>query len=60
MFDNYNRNDFEKYKLITLRTARRTFATINVLRGFRISEIRRATGHKSEGAFEKYICYYDE
>lgn len=51
---------YEKYKLITSHTARRTFATINVLRGFRISEIRRATGHKSEGAFEKYICYYDE
>ena len=37
--------------------ARRTFATNNVLRGLKTSEIRRATGHKSESAFEKYICY---
>ena len=48
-----------KWKLIGSHTARRTFATVNVLRGYRISEIRRATGHKTETAFEKYICYYD-
>jgi integrase len=50
----------EKWKLIGSHTARRTFATNNVLRGFKTSEIRRATGHKSESAFEKYICYFDE
>ena len=49
-----------KWKLVGSHTARRTFATVNVLRGFRISDIRRATGHKSESAFEKYICYYDD
>lgn len=49
-----------KWKLIGSHTARRTFATNNVLRGFKTSEIRRATGHKSESAFEKYICYFDE
>lgn len=51
---------YPKYKLIASHTARRTFATINVMRGFRISEIRRATGHRSESAFEKYICYYND
>ena len=49
-----------KWKLVGSHTARRTFATNNVLRGFKIAEIRRATGHKSESAFERYICYFDE
>lgn len=49
-----------KWKLIGSHTARRTFATNNILRGLKTSEIRRATGHKSESAFEKYICYFDE
>lgn len=49
-----------KWRLIGSHTTRRTFATVNVLRGFRMAEIRRATGHKSESSFEKYICYYDE
>lgn len=47
----------EKYKLISSHTARRTFATVNILRGHKYTEIRRATGHKSESGFEKYICY---
>ena len=50
---------YPKWKLIGSHTARRTFATVNILRGFRVSDIRRATGHKTESAFEKYICYYD-
>ena len=49
-----------KWKLVGSHTARRTFATNNVLRGFKNAEIRRATGHKSESAFERYICYFDE
>ena len=49
-----------KWKLVGSHTARRTFATNNVLRGFKIAEIRRATGHKSESSFERYICYFDE
>lgn len=49
-----------KWKLICSHTARRTFATNNILRGLKTSEIRRATGHKSESSFEKYICYFDE
>lgn len=49
-----------KWKLISSHTARRTFATNNIVRGLKTSEIRRATGHKSESAFEKYICYFDD
>lgn len=50
----------EKWRLIGSHTSRRTFATNNILRGLKTSDIRRATGHKSESAFEKYICYFDE
>ena len=49
-----------KWKLIGSHTARRTFATNNIVKGLKTTEIRRATGHKSESSFEKYICYYDE
>lgn len=48
-----------KWKMISSHTARRTFVTINILRGFRTTEIRKATGHKCESSFEKYICYFD-
>lgn len=49
-----------KWKLIGSHTARRTFATNNIIKGIKTSEIRRATGHKSESSFEKYICYFDD
>jgi integrase len=49
-----------KWKLVGSHTARRTFTTNNIVRGLKASEIRRATGHKSESAFEKYICYFDD
>lgn len=49
-----------KYKLVSSHTARRTFATTNVMKGIRISEIRRATGHRTESAFDRYICYWDD
>lgn len=52
--------DIPKWQLISSHTARRSFATINVLRGYPASEIRRATGHKSESSFEKYICYFTD
>ena len=53
-------NFIPKYKLISSHTARRTFATVNVLRGHKVNEIRRATGHKTETAFDRYICHYDD
>lgn len=51
---------FSKYKLISSHTCRRTFATVNVLRGYREAEIRRATGHKTSDAFSKYLWYFDD
>ena len=51
---------FPKYKLVSSHTCRRTFATINVLRGFHEAEIRRATGHKTSEAFSKYLWYFDD
>ena len=48
-----------KWKLVTSHTPRRTFVTVNILRGFSEAEVRRASGHKSSSSFEKYLCYYD-
>ena len=48
-----------KYKLIGSHTGRRTFITINLLRGIPLHEIMRASGHTSYSAFQKYWCYYD-
>lgn len=51
---------FPKWKLVSSHTSRRSFITINVLRGFRPLEIMRASGHKSYTSFEKYLCYFDD
>lgn len=48
-----------KWSLVSSHTPRRTFITVNILRGFSEAEVRRASGHKSSSAFEKYLCYYD-
>lgn len=48
-----------KSELITSHTARRTFVTLNVLRGYREYDIRRATGHSDSRSFHKYICLED-
>lgn len=49
-----------KWKMISSHTCRRTFATINVLRGIPEAEIRRGTGHSSGSSFERYVCYQDD
>ena len=49
-----------RYQLISSHTARRSFATINTLRNIPRERILRATGHSSEKAFVRYICYDDE
>lgn len=49
-----------KYKLIGSHTARRTFVTINVLRGIPLHEIMRASGHSSYSSFQRYMCYYEK
>ena len=48
-----------KYKLIGSHTGRRTFVTINLLRGIPLHEIMRASGHTCYSSFQKYWCYYD-
>ena len=49
-----------RYQLISSHSARRSFATINTLRNIPRNQILRATGHSSERAFNRYICYEDE
>lgn len=44
-----------KWDLITSHTARRTFATINIKRGYSEIEVRKATGHKWESSFDSYV-----
>lgn len=51
---------YPKWKLITSHTARRTFITNNVMRGFNSMEIMRASGHKTYSSFEKYLCYFND
>ena len=46
-----------KWQVITSHTARRTFITNNALRGFSDAEIRRASGHKTASAMDKYVCW---
>lgn len=48
-----------KYKLIGSHTGRRTFITINMLRGIPLHEIMRASGHTSYSSFQKYWCFYE-
>lgn len=50
----------KRYQLISSHSARRSFATINTLRNIPRSKILRATGHSSEKAFVRYICYDEE
>lgn len=54
------RESKHRYQLISSHTARRSFATINVLKNIPRNQILRATGHSSEEAFNRYICYDDE
>lgn len=47
---------YARWELIKSHTARRTFATINVLRGKAVYQIRKCTGHKTEQSLNRYIC----
>lgn len=46
---------FEKWKLITSHTGRRSFATNNYRMGLDTYTIMKITGHKTESSFLKYI-----
>lgn len=50
----------KRYELISSHSARRSFATINTIRNIPRSKILRATGHSSEKAFTRYICYDED
>jgi len=49
-----------RFQLISSHSARRSFATINTLRNIPRNKILRATGHSSEKAFSRYICYDED
>ena len=49
-----------RYQLISSHSTRRSFATINTLRNIPRNKILRATGHSSEKAFVRYICYDED
>ena len=49
-----------RYQLISSHSARRSFATINTMRNIPRNKILRATGHSSEKAFARYICYDED
>lgn len=44
-----------KYELIASHTARRTFITINIVRGANIHSVKRCSGHSDIRCFEKYV-----
>lgn len=45
----------EKYNLITTHTARRTFVTLALEKGFRPEVVMEMTGHKNYATFKRYI-----
>lgn len=44
-----------KWKLVASHTARRTFVTVNILRGKNIHAVKRCTGHSDLRHIERYI-----
>lgn len=50
---------YKVYELISSHTARRTMITNCIQRGLHTEQVRRASGHTSESAFAKYVCWND-
>ncbi len=50
----------EKYKLITVHTARKTFITIGFMLGMDVKTIKSITGHKKDATFDKYLKIAEE
>lgn len=50
---------YKVYELISSHTARRTMITNCIQRGLHTEQVRRASGHTSETAFAKYVCWND-
>lgn len=53
-------NYYEKWQLVSVHTARRSFATNLYKNGLPVMSIMRITGHKTEKAFNKYIKLTNE
>lgn len=51
---------YPKYQLISSHTGRRTFATLNYLKGVKSYAIMEVTGHKSISTFENYLKMKNE
>lgn len=45
----------EKYNFMTTHTARRTFVTLALEKGFRPEVVMEMTGHKNYATFKRYI-----
>lgn len=45
-----------KWKAIASHCGRRTFVTINVIRGRNLHDLRRCTGHQDLRIFDRYVC----
>lgn len=50
---------YKFYELVSSHTARRTMITNCIQRGLHTEQVRRASGHTSESAFAKYVCWND-
>lgn len=50
---------YKKWELISSHTARRTFITQAVKRSVNTQYIKRASGHKSDSSFGKYVLFED-
>lgn len=48
--------DVPKWKKISSHTCRRTFLTVNVMRGKNLYQIKKASGHSSFDSLEIYLC----
>jgi integrase len=52
--------NFQKWQGLTSHVARRSFATNMVIEGMPRTVVMELTGHKTEGAFNRYICISGE
>jgi len=46
---------YEKYELITMHTARKTFITNSLMLGMNVKTIKSITGHVKDSTFDKYL-----
>ena len=49
-----------KWKAAASHCGRRSFVTVNIVRGHSVHEIRKATAHSDARCFDKYICDGDD